>query len=245
MGAAESVPDLDNNIPHAAAAMAGQWPWFTSWDWPVNYLNALDNDADVLHASFLHASCVHTLDQKRWDHPFAEALPCGGIRVGLKGVGPPHRGVRSANEWDMHVPGYIHFPPHPPQFPNPVIFWALPIDDGNMRMFNFTAFRGSVWQRVRNRLEMFHYWDKWGAPNNVYWCNLGQDRPIVMSQGRLADRRREKLVRSDLPVIRFRQMMARAYELERGQATPVRAKQTALKSGLETVLENDTDVAME
>jgi phenylpropionate dioxygenase-like ring-hydroxylating dioxygenase large terminal subunit len=241
MGDPKYVPDLDENIPHAKEAMAGTWSWFLHWDWPVNYLNALDNDADPLHPSLLHATCVHTLDQKRWDHPFAEDLSCGGLMVGLKGMGPPHRGVRSANEWDMHVPGYIHFPPHPPQFPNPVIFWAIPIDKGNMRMFNFTSFRGPLWLRVKNRLQMFHYWEKWGAPNNVYWCNLGQDRAIVMSQGRLADRRLEHLARSDLPIIRFRKMMEQAYAAERAQATQYgdNTGQTLKHTGPEAVMDND------
>lgn len=170
MGDPRHVPDLDENIPHAKEAMSGSWPWFIHWDWPVNYLNALDNDCDVAHPNLMHATCAPFLDQLRWDEPFTQDLPCNGLQVGIKGVGPPIRGLRSVMAWDMHVPGYIYFT------------------------------------------------RKWGLPNNISYCNTGPNRAMVMSQGRLADRRLEKLARSDLTIIRFHKMMEQTYAAERKQA---------------------------
>jgi hypothetical protein len=65
----------------------------------------------------------------------------------------------------------------------------------------------------------------------IYYCNEGPDRAVVMSQGRLADRRLEKLARSDLAIIRFRKMMEQAYARERGQKVSSRNEQVTSPSG--------------
>lgn len=214
MGSTNDVPDIDDNIPHVKEAMDGSWPWFIHWDWPVNYLNALDNDVDVVHPNFAHARCSQFLDQSRWSKAFAKPLGCGGLEVGITDDGAPHTGPRSATSWDMHVPGYIYFAPSPPKWPAGAIFWAIPIDEGNMRMFTFTTFKGPLMTRLRCIVFQTLYWRRWGLPNNIYHCNRGADRAIVLSQGRLADWRLEKLSQTDLPVIRFRKMMKQAHAAE-------------------------------
>ncbi len=95
------------------------------------------------------------------------------------------------------------------------IFWALPLDEGNVRIFTFTTFPTPIIQRVFLWLEHSLHWRKWGLPNNIYHCNMGPDRVTVVSQGRLADRRLEKLGPTDVAIIRFRKMMEQAYLAER------------------------------
>ena len=230
MGDSAAVPALDDNIPHADAAMAGAWPWFIHWDWPVNYLNALDNDADPAHANFAHARCAQFLDQGRWDKFSARELDCGGLEISIKGQGQPHRGPRSASAWEMHVPGYIYFAPSPPKWPAGAIFWAVPIDEGNMRMFTFATFHGAFRARAWAWVMQSLYWRRWGLPNNIYHCNRGPDRAMVMSQGRLADWRLERLSQSDLPVIRFRKKMKQALAAERTQLKLTKPSQKLQRS---------------
>lgn len=218
MGETAVVPDLDDNIPHAGEAMSGHWPWFIHWDWPINYLNAVDNDADPAHANFAHAKCSQFLDQGRWDRYGAEELPCDGLQIHIRGEGAPHRGPCSSSGWDMHVPGYIYFAPSPPKWPAGAIFWAVPIDDGNMRMFTFATFHGDFKDRARAWVQQSLFWRPWGLPNNIYYCNKGPDRAMLMSQGRLAEWDKERLSQSDLPVSRFRRKMKKAFAAEKRDA---------------------------
>src|SRR5207248_6832774 len=46
-----------DSVPHAGEVMSGSWKWFSQWDWPINYLQVIDNDVDIIHPSVLHTTC--------------------------------------------------------------------------------------------------------------------------------------------------------------------------------------------
>ena len=215
MGGEANVPDLDDNLPHVAEAMSGSWPWFIHWDWDVNYLNSLDNACDAAHACFAHARCSQFIDQARWGKTYGTELDCGGLEVGMEATGPAHRGTHWASGWDMHVPGYIYFAPHPPIWPASTIFWSVPTDEGHMRLFTCASFHGEFNDRARAWLLQSVHWRKWGLPNNIYHCNMGPDRAMVTSQGRVADWRKERLSQTDAAVTMFRKMLKKALRDER------------------------------
>lgn len=230
MGDPDKVPDLDENIPHVAQAMSGSWPWFIHWDWDCNYLNSIDNNADAAHACFAHARCSQFLDQARYGKHYGLELECGGLEVGMETTGPDHRGSHYASGWDMHVPGYIYFAPHPPIWPAGAIFWSVPIDEGKVRVFTCATFHGEFKDRARAWIMQSVHWRKWGLPNNIYHCNIGPDRAMVMGQGMLSDWRREHLSQTDVAVIKFRQMLKKAWQAERLQAAEVEPRSRRVRA---------------
>lgn len=212
----KSPPPVYEQVTHAEEVLAGPWKYFNSWDWPINYLSSLDNDMDVLHPGLIHRGCVQFKDQPIWGHPTSEVNPCGGLNVGLEEGGPEPRGPRASQDWEFHLPGYLHFPGVPPIWPDGNIFWAVPLDLGHMRTFTFTSFRGPIRDRAKRRLQHGLMWSKYGFRSSIYYCNMGPDQAMMAGQGRVADRTKETLARSDRCIVKMRRMMedAHARELE-------------------------------
>jgi phenylpropionate dioxygenase-like ring-hydroxylating dioxygenase large terminal subunit len=215
MGDEEPQPVYDS-VPHAREVMAGPWKWFHQWDWPVNYLQAIDNNLDGLsHSSTLHATCQQFRHQKLWDEVGIEHLACDGLKYFLKGVSHEHHGPHHANYAEFHVPGYLHFEAVPPNWPDGAIFWTVPLNIGYTRTLTLTSFRGPLKRRLKARLQHNLMWHKRGLPNNIFDCNEGPDQSMLVTQGVVADRRHETLGRIDKAVVAGRKLMADAYAAER------------------------------
>lgn len=205
------VPRLEDTVPHLEQVMSGRWPTVRFWDWPVNYLSAVDNNSDILHPSFAHRTCARHRDMAEWDYPTYEYLPCGGIRLGIKGAGPGPTGPRCNTSFEMHLPGYNVFQPLRGEDYSGSIFWAVPIDTGNVRMMRMTSFGGSVSEAIRARILNTWMVSKWGPRDNIYYCNAGPDAALAMSQGPMGDRHTEHLCRMDRGMIKVRKQFEDAY----------------------------------
>ena len=118
----------------------------------------------------------------------------------------------------------------PPIWPAGAIFWSVPIDEGKVRVFTCTTFHGEFKDRARAWIMQSVHWRKWGLPNNIYHCNIGPDRAMVMGQGALSDWRREHLSQTDVAVIKFRQMLKKAWQAERLQAVEVEPRARRVRS---------------
>ncbi len=57
----EPAPSLEDAIPHLSDVMRGRWPSVRILDWPVNYLAALDNNADLIHPMTAFGTCARHL----------------------------------------------------------------------------------------------------------------------------------------------------------------------------------------
>lgn len=212
----KAPPPIEKGVPHLTDVMSGRFSVARYWDWPVNYLIALDNNADMMHPSFAHQTCAQFKDQKRWDAPTADPLDCGGVFLGFRGIGPPHRGKRSNNGAEWHVPGFNVFFPRPGE-PGGSMFWTVPLDRSTVRMFRMASFGDRFWSALRGRVENWIMVSRLGRPDNIYYCNKGPDAALAMSvalgmsAGGLSDRGKEQLCRLDKGVVAARRMMEAAY----------------------------------
>ena len=103
-------------------------------------------------------------------------------------------------------------------------------------MFTCATFHGEFKDRARAWIMQSVHWRKWGLPNNIYHCNIGPDRAMVMGQGMLSDWRREHLSQTDVAVIKFRQMLKKAWQAERLQAAEVEPRARRVRAA-ETLTE--------
>jgi nitrite reductase/ring-hydroxylating ferredoxin subunit len=209
------APVLEDSVPHLAEVMRGRWPSVRINDWPINYLTAVDNNADTIHPMTAHRTCARHCDAPDWDYPTFEELPCGGLELGIEGAGPGPNGPRHNTRWEFHVPGYVVFRPLRGETFAGSILFAVPVDIGNTRMVRLTSFGGNFARALRDRVANWWVVSPYGPRDNIYYCNEGSDAPLLISQGRIHRRDNERLCRSDKGVAAARYLMKTAYLKER------------------------------
>lgn len=215
-GGALPAPSLEASVPHLKEVMGGRWPTVRYWDWPVNYLVAVDNNADALHPSFAHRTCARHRDAPTWDYPTVEKLECGGILLGLEGEGPGPTGPNYNKAWEMHLPGYNAFGHLKGEQSNGSLFWAVPLDEGHVRMVRMTSFSGGILSAMAARMNNTMMVSRYGRLDNIYYCNAGPDAALAISQGPMGRiGNGEHLCRSDRGIVAVRTLFADAWSSER------------------------------
>lgn len=213
------APSLDESVPHLNEIMGKRLKIARYWDWPANYLLAQDNNADIMHPSFAHQTCAQFRDQRLWEVPTVEELECGGLWLGVKGVGPKNRGPHSIDGLEWHLPGFDVFRPRIGE-PAGAMFWGVPIDRHNVRMFRLASFGPGLIDALRGRFQNYLMLSPYGRPDNIYHCNKGTDASLIIScalamdNERTYDADKEHLYRGDKAVIAARRMIQMAYNRE-------------------------------
>ncbi len=192
-----------------------------------NYFNNIDNSVDEAHVAFAHRDSAFTEHGLNWDVPRMSAEETA---YGMVGYGARANGVVRVQPFLMPNILYIKGSPDTPDSGwSDAFAWRVPIDDETHQSFNVRLVHvaGEAAERYheqqRRRREAVHglasatevadavlagrqrVQDVGPRPDIV---NV-QDNVIQEGQGAIADRARERLGRTDAPVILVRKLWAR------------------------------------
>lgn len=190
-------PELDAPATRVVASIRPPGPW------PINYFQALENNVDPVHLSFVH----------RASEPFtrevpevrAERTPDGIAMTAVRG------GVaRRTHYWFplmIQLPLYL-IPGDRTEFP--FFNWPVPVDDTHTTFIAATAIPEHLADRVRPDIA-----GRTMEPSAAAALLAGTRRPAsvteedyvaMVGQGTIADRKHERLGRSDVGIVELRRL---------------------------------------
>ncbi len=182
-----------------------EWVTFLAMNrWKANYRDSIENVADPMHGSFLHANSFTLAYGKQQDTLKIERIEDGFCvkRVGQQGVNFDYTDMIMSEE-QLYGRLDIPFPPAAgPGGPFRILAFTTPIDEDECYVFIWRLRKVSGFAResyrflYRTLLESRH------------WDVLEQDREMIEALPADA-RRREMLYQHDIGVSRIRQLMSK------------------------------------
>lgn len=225
------APPVEKVIPHFKEVIDDRDVFVHQLELPVSYLAAVDNAVDMSHPSCLHRSCLPFASQSIAVSVGWEEMPDGGIRAYTAGEDGTAATRSQAHDGILNVSESNWYPPNIAFFGKDYLgigelfgedgehgyVFAAPRDLGSTNYWLIMSqplFKNPI-KRAFTRFvhNMMHgVWFKW--PGSNLSCIDQADAVMMISQGRIPNWDRDKLLRVDTPIVQVRKRLKKLHREE-------------------------------